>query len=411
MCSDQCHKEHTQVEEVKRYRLADFFNQHWDTYTQSPAEYITPEQYKAVAAIRVCRTEALGVDHYVCPDCGEITQVYHSCKHRFCPTCSWKETLAWADKLKDELLPIAHRHVIFTLPHGLNALIKANKWLLFDILFKSAAESIKDWMMAKYQLTPGIISVLHTFGEKKNAHFHIHMIVSWGGLDGAGELKPIKGAYINYGFMQKKFRTKFEDQLFKLFDDDVLDHRYKQRMDFQRMVRRINNKNWQIDFEEPMAIPALVIRYIGRYTKRACLSEYKITRMEGEYITFKYKDYKNVDYHGKPIVKELTLHYREFFPLLLQHVPLPYFRLVRYYGVYSARSKGVLKEKLNELTPAEEPQMQEVEEIPANQNVCKHCGVVKVYLYSTFIKKEGERVCMSKFNLKKINDKLKNVAA
>ena len=72
MCSDQCHKEHTQVEEVKRYRLADFFNQHWDTYTQSPAEYITPEQYKAVAAIRVCRTEALGVDHYVCPDCGEI---------------------------------------------------------------------------------------------------------------------------------------------------------------------------------------------------------------------------------------------------------------------------------------------------------------------------------------------------
>jgi hypothetical protein len=182
-------------------------------------------------------------------------------------------------------------------------------------------------------------------------------------------------------------------------------------MDFQRMVRRINNKNWQIDFEEPMAIPALVIRYIGRYTKRACLSEYKITRMEGEYITFKYKDYKNEDYHGKPIIKELTLHYRDFFPLLLQHVPLPYFRLVRYYGIYSARSKGVLKEKLNELAPTEESQPDETEETPANQNVCKHCGVEKIYLYSTFINKEGERVCMSKFNLKKINDKLKSVAA
>jgi len=82
-----------------------------------------------------------------------------------------------------------------------------------------------------------------------------------------------------------------------------------------------------------------VIRYIGRYSKRACLSEYKITSIEGEYLSFKYKDYKKTDEAGKPIETVLRLHYNDFFPLLLQHVPLTNFRLVRYYGVYATKSK------------------------------------------------------------------------
>jgi len=411
MCTDHCQRGIESVKEKKRFRLADFFNAHWDSYVKCPTEYITPEQYKAVAAMRVCQTEAIGVDHYVCPECGDITQVYHSCKHRFCPRCSWKDTLVWANKLKEEMLPIAHRHVTFTLPHGLHPLIKANKWDLLDLLFKTAAESIKDWLKAKYQITPGIINVLHTFGEKKNQHVHIHMIVSWGGQNASGEIQSIKGDYINYKFIQKKFRNKFEDQLIKRFDDQALAHDFAHRMDFMRLVKRINDKHWRINFEESMDIPALVIRYIGRYSKRACLSEYKITNLSGAYITFKYKDYKDVDFYGQPIVKELTLHYREFFPRLLQHVPLPYFRLVRYYGLYSARSKGLLKEKLSALPPLEEPQQQGAEEAPENPKVCKHCQVEKIYLYSTYLNKDGERVYMSRFNPKKINDKPKTAAA
>lgn len=151
----------------KRYRLADFFDSHWKSYIQSPTEFITPEQFKAVAAMRACRTEALGVDYYVCQECGEISYVYHSCKNRFCPTCSWKDTMDWAERMKNQMLNIPHRHVVFTVPHSLNNLIKDNKSPLLNILFKAAADSIKDWMMHKYKLNPGIINVLHTFGEKK----------------------------------------------------------------------------------------------------------------------------------------------------------------------------------------------------------------------------------------------------
>jgi hypothetical protein len=331
---------------VKKFTLAEYFQSWWDRYVKSPNHFITPEQYKAVAAIRACRTEALGIDHYVCEQCGEISQVYHSCKNRFCPTCSWKDTMQWAEKMEKMMLDIPHRHVVFTLPHKLNDLISHNKWELLSALFTAAAEAIKDWIMYKYNLTPGIISVLHTFGETKMQHPHIHMILSWGGVNKNNCLEEIKGEYVNYKFIQTKFRCKFEDKLVKMFDSNTLEHKFSDRIEFLRFIKRVNGNSWRVHFEPAIQIPEEVIRYIGRYSKRACISEYKITNIDGENISFKYKDYKNLDFYGKPIEKVETLNYREFFPRLLQHVPLPYFRIVRYYGAYAARTKAVLNKTL-----------------------------------------------------------------
>jgi hypothetical protein len=385
----------------------------WDTYIKSPNVFITQEQYKAVAAMRVCRTEALGVDHYVCQECGEVTQVYHSCKNRFCPTCSWKDTLEWAERIQNQMLDIPHRHVVFTLPHKLNVFFKENKIILLNILFQTASEAIKDWMQKKYKLTPGIISVLHTFGEKKDLHPHIHMILSWGGINSNHWVKQIEGEYINYEFIQTKFRCKFEDKLIELFDNKALVHQFNNRMDFLQFIKKINDKQWRIHFEPAITIPSQVVRYIGRYSKRACLSEYKITNIEGEYISFKYKDYKNTDFYGKPIVKELTLHYREFFPRLLQHVPPPYFRLVRYYGAYAARTKAVLNNRYADHKNIVEPCMknEDIYEIPVNPKICKNCNTEKIYMFSTFKNKEGIQVIMTKFNLKKMKDKPNETAA
>lgn len=405
----ELHKYQSDLE--KGFRLATYFDLWWDIYKKSPTAFITPEQYKAVAAMRVCRTEALGIDHYVCQDCGEISKVYHSCKNRFCPTCSWKDTMQWAEKIKDQMLDIPHRHVVFTLPHKLNNLINDNKWELLSTLFKAAAEAIKDWMMYKYKLKPGIISVLHTFGETKKMHPHIHMILSWGGINKNYCTEEIKGEYVNYKFIQTKFRCKFEDKLVEMFDSNTLEHKFSDRMEFLKFIKRVNDKSWKVHFEPAIQIPEEVIRYIGRYSKRACLSEHKITNIEGENISFKYKDYKNLDFHGKPIVKEETLNYREFFPRLLQHVPLPYFRIVRYYGAYAPRTKAVINKmnfkKIDE-TPETE-QTEEIYEIPENPKICKNCNTEKTYLYTTFINKKREKIYMTKFNPRK--NKIKKTAA
>lgn len=373
----------------KKYRLAHFFDRWWDIYCQSPTEFIQPEQYKAVQAIRTCRTAALGIDIYSCPKCGDTTEVYHNCKNRFCPTCSWSDTVRWAEKIKRNMLNMPHRHVVFTIPHKLIPLIKRNEFALLNMQMQVSAQTLKEWMYHKYGLRIGIISVLHTSGEPKTFHSHVHMIVSWGGVDKIGAIQQIKGQFVKYEFLQAKFRYKYENRLLELFDDGKLQHEFKDRIELLRFLKRINEKNWIIHLEEPMDTPSAVIRYIGRYSKRACLSEYKITQMEEETIGFRYKDYKIKDFYGHPIEKEKVLNYREFFPLLLQHVPLPYFRLVRYYGIYS--NKGHLpKEYFNQ-----------EEDIPVNWRslhesetgqdplVCQKCKVDKVYTHSLVERRTG----------------------
>ena len=402
MCNNTQHRDPKSWHSERKYRLADFFDQWWDVYKQSPKEPITPEQYKAVNAMRICRTAALGIDYYACPDCGEITKVYHSCKNRFCPTCSWQDTLKWADRIKNQMMDIPHRHVVMTLPHQLNEMIKLNKGELLSVLMRAGADTLKDWIGHRYNIKPGIISVLHTFGETKGYHVHVHMIVSWGGLDKqTSALKPIEGEYVNYNFLKKKFRCKFEDEIIAMFDNGTLQHRFPSREKFLQFIKQMNTKKWIIHFEPPMDIPTKVVRYIGRYSKRACLSEYKITKMEGENIAFKYKDNKIKDINNKPIERELELNYRDFFPRLLQHVPPKYFRVVRYYGMYSNRASipdEYLYKEENEPGTGQQDNWEslQLEKTGENPLICATCKKRKVYIYTKLKSKHKNKTIIFK---------------
>lgn len=395
MCFEDTHKQISKYAE-KKYRLADFFNSHWDTYVKSPSKFIKPEQYKAVNAIRVCRTAALGVDVHACKECGQVSEVYYSCKHRFCPTCSWMDTVKWAEKAKHRMLNAPHRHIVCTLPHSLNGLIKRNQNQLLSALMRSSADTFKDWMLNKYGIKIGIISVLHTFGEKKNFHAHVHMIVSWAGVDSkTNELKILDNPYVNYPFLKKKFRCKFEDEMVSMFDRGYLNHDFVNREEFMDYLKKVNKKDWNLHLELPMDTPEDVIRYIGRYSKRACLSEYKITSIDGDYISFQYKDNRDRDSNKKPKEKILTAHYRDFFPLLLQHVPLPYFKIVRNYGIYS--NKGSAPEEYFNKESDKSTENEE-ESTSEDSRYCKDCGIEKDYLYTVFDKRKiADR--KTKFNI------------
>lgn len=383
------------MDNENKYRLTDFFNAHWNKYIQKPTKFIQPEQYKAVNAMRVCRTEALGVNYYACPECGEVAKTYHSCKNRFCPNCSWKDTLKWAEKIEAKLLKIKHRHVIFSVPHALNGLIKNNKQIIHNFLFTASADTFKDWILAKYSIKTGEISVLHTFGEKKNWHSHIHSIIPWGGIHSkTGKLVEIKNDFVNYKFLRNKFRVKFEEQLINAYDNNLLQNDFNSRIEFMQFVKSLNQTNWQIQIEKPITKLDVVIRYIGRYSKRACLSESKITNIAGEYITFRYKDNKDKNEHGKAKEKELQLHYRDFFPRLLQHVPPTGFQIVRYYGIYSNATK-IPAEYRNKSTAVKDEKSEY-----KDPTFCETCNCRKKYLFTIFDTRDvWERT--EKFNYKK----------
>lgn len=388
MCEHHQHKEAQHFVSLKKFRLADFFNMWWQGYCKHPTAFIEPEQFKAAYAIMVCRSAVLGIDYYACPGCGEISEVRHNCNNRFCPTCSWLDTVEWAERIKSQMLDIPHRHAVFTLPHQLIPLIRRNRKLMLNLLAKTSGETLKSWVKSTQGLNTGVISVIHTFGEKKNYHVHTHMILAWGGIDfKTGELRAIEKDYINYKYLKKAFRGKFQDSMFDMFEKGMLDHDFKDLEEFKRFIKKTNHTDWQIHLEPPMKTPADVIRYIGRYSKRACLSEYKITGIEGEYISFTYKDYADrvdkADPKSKATEKTMRLHYKDFFPLLLQHVALPYFRLVRYYGCYG-RFKKIPQEYKSK--PEETDLSQQIEEeyqtSENNPKYCAACTCAKVYIHT-----------------------------
>jgi hypothetical protein len=193
-CSDHIKEQESKSE--KQFRLADYFKDYWEQYVETTTNPISQLQFKAVNSIMVCRTAALGIDYYACEGCGEVKEIYHNCNTRFCPTCSWRDTIKWANKLEGQMMSLPHRHVVMTIPHALAPLVKSNGKHILNILLRTASDTFKDWAVHKHNIDIGVISVLHTFGETKDYHVHVHMIVSWGGIEkNSGALTPIEGEY------------------------------------------------------------------------------------------------------------------------------------------------------------------------------------------------------------------------
>ena len=205
------------------------------------------------------------------------------------------------------------------------------------------------------------------------------MIVSTGGIHNETEKLVSKSEkFIPYKFLSKKFRMKFEDKLIELFDNNELEHKFKNKTELLIFLKEINKNNWRFHFEKPMDNPLKVIKYIGRYSKRACLSESKITDISGEYISFRYKDNRDRDIQNKPKEKILKLHYKDFFPRLLQHVPPNRFQIIRYYGLYCNANK--IEEKYTSKPPSEKQACTSYK----NPKHCQYCNIEKIHFYTIF---------------------------
>jgi len=320
-------------------RLAEILNTHWDEYIHEGGRYIPPHVVKAVNQIRACRTPKLGTDVYQCPTCGTTKFVYHSCKNRFCPRCGQQETEYWATTILSQLPALKHHHVVFTLPAQLRALAKAHPEVLHTLLLQVSAAVIKEWFAEKHHAIPGIISVLQTAGSDLHYHPHAHMLVSAGGLQG-GQWFELRGDYLaNEKYLAKKFRWRFLNALVAAYDQGRLHlpgalAPLGERREFMRLVKKLHSVLWVVAVQPPLSNPEKIVRYVGRYTRRACLSEYRITDFADGVITFECKEYAGTT-DGKPGTKTVSLRYPEFFDRLFQHVPLPSFRMVRYYGLYA----------------------------------------------------------------------------
>jgi hypothetical protein len=174
---------------------------------------LTPEQRRALDDLAQCRTAALGGHVLGCPECGHRQIAYNSCRNRHCPKCQGTAAARWLETQAADLLEVPYFHVVFTLPAALNPLALSNPRVVYDLLLRTAAETLLEVAADPEHLGAriGILSVLHTWGQNLQLHPHVHCVVPGGGLspDGSRWIGCSCDFFLPVRVLSRVFRGKF----------------------------------------------------------------------------------------------------------------------------------------------------------------------------------------------------------
>lgn len=287
---------------------------------------------RMLRALSLCRTAALGGHIDGCTSCGYLRISYNSCRNRNCPKCQAVNREKWITAREAELLPVPYFHVVFTIPDALNQLCLYRPKIMYNILFRSAWQTIQAFATDKKHLgaKPGMTAVLHTWGQTMSLHPHLHCIVPGGGLTPEGKWKNArsKGKFLfPVRAMSTVFRAKFVAALRKAAKIEKLNIE-------PQIFKQLFAKKWVVFAKRPFAGPKQVIEYLGRYTHKIAISNSRITKVTDTQVAFKYKDYRKNGEH-----KIMTLSIQEFIRRFAQHILPHAFHRIRHYGFLGSRFK------------------------------------------------------------------------
>jgi hypothetical protein len=312
--------------------------------SQSPASArlrLSPHQWKTVRTLAVCRTSALGGQLFQCTQCQRAHFVAHSCRNRHCPQCQGARAVDWLEQQEAVLLPIPYFHLVFTLPHGLNAVIRQNRQALFKLLFDAASQTLLEFGAGRLKAQIGITAVLHTWSQTLLDHYHLHCIVSGGGvaLDGARWIASATHYLFPVRALSRMFRGKYLAGLKELYDAGELEFHGKLESlvkpeKFVSLLREAAQPEWVVYAKRPFAGPKQVLAYLSRYTHRVAISNRRLICADAQSVTFAYKDYAD---GAKP--KRMTLGAEEFVRRFCLHVLPERFVKIRHYGLLGNRQR------------------------------------------------------------------------
>jgi Putative transposase/Transposase zinc-binding domain len=316
--------------------IKSIFSDHWKSeklalsrrYESSHWESIVESVEKMLS----CREPSSGYAEYICPHCGTKKKCPFTCKGRFCTSCGKKYTDEWVQRTVDDLIDAPHRHLVLTIAEELRGVLFWHRSLLKGMMDCAAQTALEVLQIQKSEAVPGILAVVHTFGRDLKFNPHVHLLMTEGGLRG-GQWEPIP--FLPYALLRKKWQYHLLTEV---------KGRWAKSREDSRFIDRLFKENVQgfyVNGESQMSSSRYAARYIGRYIARPALAEHKITSYDGQWVTFWYESHEE----KKRVYRRLEA--REFIERLIDHIPLKGFKMVRHYGLYARRSKGIALEVLS----------------------------------------------------------------
>jgi hypothetical protein len=307
--------------------LAQIVRRFGPDYLKRRGGRVPAHQRKALRAIESCRTRRLGGIRRACKHCGHAHVRWHSCRNRHCPRCQQGKQQEWIAARLRELPPVPYAHLVFTVPAALAEHCRASPEALYRALFEAASQSVLQLAGQRYGIKPGMIAVLHTWGQNLHFHPHIHLIVTAGGMTRAGHWQAMPEGYcLPVRALSAIFRAKCFAALERLGQD--------------LPAGRLPQK-WVVHARKPQQDPGSLLLYLGRYVYRVAIDEARIQSVDGKTVTFRYKDYAD-----RSKTKTMTLDGQEFLRRFLQHILPSGFVKVRHYGIFAHATKAAALKKL-----------------------------------------------------------------
>jgi hypothetical protein len=325
--------------------VADLFRQYGQAYRQ--AHRVSPAHRRVMTAIETCRTAALGGHVEACDACGHQRIAYNSCRNRHCPKCQSLARAQWVEARHAELLDCAYFHVVFTLPEAIAAIATQNKRLIYALLFRATADTLRTIAADPRHLGAaiGFVAVLHTWGQTLLHHPHLHCVVPGGGLspDGRRWIPCRPGFFLPVRVLSRRFRRVFLDALDTAHDTKLLHLEgslapLAHPATWTRLLATLRNTEWVVYAKRPFAGPRHVIEYVGRYTHRVAISNDRLLADDGGHVRFTYTDHRR---HARRRTV-MTLTAPEFIRRFLLHVLPGGFHRIRYYGWLAARQRRTM---------------------------------------------------------------------
>ena len=297
---------------------------------------LSPEQGRALSAIVLCRTAALGGHQGVCLECDlKAEPSYNSCRNRNCPKCQGLAQERWIANRARAILPVPHFHGVFTLPEDFRFLARLYPRELYNALFQCASAALLDLARSRLGLVPGLTLVLHTWTRELAFHPHLHILVSAGGLslDGLTFKQVDEKFLVHVKALAKRFKTHMLDALRGLWAAGVLG---MSQGAFGALLASLWGQDWNVYVKKAFRSSVHVLKYLGRYTHRVAIANSRLLDVTKDLVTFRTKD-------GRKVSLQPVAFLRRF----VQHVLPDGFKKIRHAGLYAspkalAKAKGLL---------------------------------------------------------------------
>ena len=345
--------------------MADIFRRHGPAWRNVNAGHVSLAQLKVMSAIESCRTAALGGHVERCEDCAHVRIAYNSCRNRHCPKCQAIAAKEWLADREVELLPVPYFHVVFTLPAPIADIAWQNKAVIYDMLFKAAAETLITIAADPKHLGAriGLTAVLHTWGSALTHHPHVHIIVPGGGISPDGEhwISCRDRFFLPVRVLSRLFRRLFLEKLMAAYHAGRLNFFGNQAAladpgVFEDRFAPLRKAECVVYAKRPFGGPEAVLAYLSRYTHRIAISNSRLIAFNDFGVTFKWKDYRAKEQQQR--AKVMTLATDEFIRRFLIHVLPSGFHRIRHYGLFAngGRAANIARARQLLNVPQAQPQ-------------------------------------------------------